>query len=113
MLSREGQNLKETEDCKVASGENVAKQYQVSKVGARIKWWKLKMEELYIEFREELRKILGGRKELAANWESIAEKLRELPRACLVPLDRGKRTKTLVGGTRKYRKEFKGRGWQK
>lgn len=67
MLSREGQNLKETEDCKVVSGENVAKQYQVSKVGARIKWWKLKMEERYIEFREELRKILGGRKELAAN----------------------------------------------
>lgn len=31
----------------------------------------------------------------------------------MVPLDRGKRTKTLVGGTRKYRKEFKGRGWQK
>lgn len=39
----------------------------MSKVGARIKWWKLKMEERYIEFREELRKILGGRKELAAN----------------------------------------------
>ncbi|KAJ8348945.1 hypothetical protein SKAU_G00275370 [Synaphobranchus kaupii] len=65
-------NLKEVRDCKVITGESVARQHQMvvcrmtledkrrrrakgGKVEPRIKWWKLKKEECCVEFREGVR----------------------------------------------------------
>ena len=68
---------KEIGDCKVIAGENVAEQHRllvcrmtletkkrnIYKAEPRIKWWKLKKEDCCEEFREEIRRALGGREE--------------------------------------------------
>ena len=64
------------------SGDNVAKQHRLlacrmtletkkrdtTKVEPRIKWWKLKKEDCCEEFREEIRRALGGKEELPDDW---------------------------------------------
>ena len=92
-------NLKEARDCKVIAGESVARQHRVvvcrmtvkvkrkkaqgGKREQRIKWWKLKKEECCVEFREEVRQALGGRKHLPVGWAATAEVVRETARKVL------------------------------
>ncbi|KAJ8375265.1 hypothetical protein SKAU_G00058450 [Synaphobranchus kaupii] len=93
-------NLKEVRDCKVITGESVARQHRMvvcrmtledkrrrrakgGKVEPRIKWWKLKKEECCIEFREGVRQALGGREELPGGWVATAEVVRETARKVL------------------------------
>lgn len=47
------------------------------KAEARIKGWKLKMEECCTKFRKELRMVLGSNEELQNDWEGTAIVLRE------------------------------------
>lgn len=90
-------NLKEIGDCKVVTGESVARQHRMVvcrmtleikkrkrvKVEPRIKWWKLKKEDCCVEFRVELRQALGGSEELPADWVTTAEVVRETARKVL------------------------------
>ena len=39
------------------------KQRKLTKAEPRIKWWKLKKEDCCEEFREEIRRALGGKEE--------------------------------------------------
>ncbi|KAG7488682.1 hypothetical protein MATL_G00037740 [Megalops atlanticus] len=87
-------NLKEIGDCKVVTGENAAKQHWMvvcrmtleikkrkrGKAEPRIKWWKLKKGDCWVEFREELRQALGGSVELPVDWATSAEVVRETAR---------------------------------
>ncbi|KAK3532754.1 hypothetical protein QTP86_028122 [Hemibagrus guttatus] len=43
----------------------------------KTKWWKLKKEECYEEFRQKLRQALGGQVVLPDDWETTAEVIRE------------------------------------
>ena len=104
--------LKEIGDCKVIAGENVAKQHRLVvsrmtletktrkmvKAEPKIKWWKLKNEECCVEFREEIREVLGGREELPEEWETTARYVREAGRKVL-------------GITARQRKEDKETWW--
>ena len=68
------------------SGDNVAKQHQllvcrmtletkkrnITKAEPRLKWWKLKKEDCCEEFREEIRRALGGKEELPDDWTTTA-----------------------------------------
>ena len=68
--------LKEIGDCKAIAGDNVAKQNRllvcrmtletrkrkIAKAEPRIKWCKLKKEDCYEEFREEIRRLWEVRK---------------------------------------------------
>ncbi|KAJ8347031.1 hypothetical protein SKAU_G00284320 [Synaphobranchus kaupii] len=83
-------NLKEVRNCKVITGESVARQHRMvvcrmtledkrrrrakgGTVEPRIKWWKLKKEECCIEFREGARQALGGKypeEEAKKKWDS-------------------------------------------
>ncbi|KAK3573832.1 hypothetical protein QTP86_032905, partial [Hemibagrus guttatus] len=90
ILCRRG-NLKEISDCKVVVGESVARQHRMvvcrmtlmvcktkrSKIEKKTKWWKLKKEECCEEFRQKLRKALGGQVVLPDDWETTAEVIME------------------------------------
>ncbi|KAK3546933.1 hypothetical protein QTP86_005126 [Hemibagrus guttatus] len=96
ILCRRG-NLKEISDCKVVVGESVARQHRMvvcrmtlmvckkkrSKIEKKTKWWKLKKEECCKEFRQKLRKALGGQVVLPDDWETTAEVIRETGRKVL------------------------------
>ena len=66
------------------------KKVQGGKREQRIKWWKLKKEECCVEFREEVRHVLGGRKQVPVGWAATAEVVRETARKVL-GLSSGKR----------------------
>ncbi|KAK3570513.1 hypothetical protein QTP86_020086 [Hemibagrus guttatus] len=96
ILCRRG-NLKEISDCKVVVGESVARQHRMvvcrmtlmvckkkrSKIEKKTKWWKLKKEECCEEFRQKLRKALGGQVVLPDDWETTAVVIRETGRKVL------------------------------
>ncbi|KAK3509272.1 hypothetical protein QTP70_028595, partial [Hemibagrus guttatus] len=54
-----------------------------SKIEKKTKWWKLKKEECYEEFRQKLRQALGGQVVLPDDWETTAEVIRETGRKVL------------------------------
>ncbi|KAK3528246.1 hypothetical protein QTP86_027959, partial [Hemibagrus guttatus] len=64
----------------------------------KTKWWKLKKEECYEEFRQKLRQALGGQVVLPDDWETTAEVIRETGRKVL-------------GVSSGRRKEDKGTWW--
>ena len=90
--------LTEIGDCKVIAGDNVAKQHQLlvcrmtlgtkmrkkAKAEPRIKWWKLKKEDCCGEFREEIRRALGGKDGLPDDWTTTAKVVRDTARNVLV-----------------------------
>ena len=104
--------LKEIGDCKVIAGDNVAKQHRLlvcrmtletrkrrtTKAEPRIKWWKLKKEDCCEEFREEIRRALGGKEELPDDWTTTAKVVRDTARKVL-------------GVSSKQRKEDKETWW--
>ena len=104
--------LKEIGDCKVIAGDNVAKQHRLlvcrmtletrkrrtTKAEPRIKWWKLKKEDCCEEFREEIRRALGGKEELPDDWTTTAKVVRDTA---------GK----VLGVSSKQRKEDKKTWW--
>ena len=104
--------LKEIGDCKVIAGDNVAKQHRLlvcrmtletrkrrmTKAEPRIKWWKLKKEDCCEEFREEIRRALGGKEELPDDWTTTANVVRDTARKVL-------------GVSSKQRKEDKETWW--
>ena len=104
--------LKEIGDCKVIAGDNVAKQHRllvcrmtletkkrkIVKAEPRIKWWKLKKEDCCEEFREEIRRALGGKEELPDDWTTTAKVVRDTARKVL-------------GVSSKQRKEDKETWW--
>ena len=104
--------LKEIGDCKVIAGDNVAKQHRllvcwmtletrkrrITKAEPRIKWWKLKNEDCCEEFREEIRRALGGEEELQDDWTTTANIVRDTARKVL-------------GVSSKQRKEDKETWW--
>ncbi|XP_056134022.1 uncharacterized protein LOC130110842 [Lampris incognitus] len=90
-------DLKGIGDCKVVTGENVARQHRMVvckmtletkmrtrvKTQPKIKWWKLKKEDCCVEFRQELRQALGSSEELPDGWATTAEIVRETARKAL------------------------------
>ncbi|KAK3518041.1 hypothetical protein QTP70_033203, partial [Hemibagrus guttatus] len=58
---------------------------EVREIGHRgmTKWWKLKKEECWEEFRLKLRQALGGQVVLPDDWETTAEVIRETGRKVL------------------------------
>ena len=104
--------LKEIGDCKVIAGDNVAKQHRLlvcrmtletrkrrtTKAEPRIKWWKLKKEDWCEEFREQIRRALGGKEELPDDWTTTAKVVRDTARKVL-------------GVSSKQRKEDKETWW--
>ena len=104
--------LKEIGDCKVIAGDNVAKQHRLlvcrmtletrkqrtTKAEPRIKWWQLKKEDCCEEFREEIRRALGGKEELPDDWTTTAKVVRDTARKVL-------------GVSSKQRKEDKETWW--
>ena len=79
------------------AGDNVAKQRRllvcrmtletkkrnITKAEPRIKWWKLKKEDCCEEFREEIRRNLGGREELPDDWKTKANVVTDTARKVL------------------------------
>ena len=86
--------MKEIADCKVIAGDNVANQHRllvcrmtletnkrkIVKAEPRIKWWKLKKEDCCEEFREEIRRALGGEEGLPDDWTTTAKVVRDTAR---------------------------------
>lgn len=77
----------------------------------RIRWLEMKKDGFCEAFREKLRQGLGGCEELYDDWiTGTATVIRETGRRCLVcQLDRRQMIRRLGGGTRKYRRVFRGR----
>ena len=89
--------MKEIGDGKVIAGDNVAKQHRllvcrmtletrkwrITKAEQRIKWWKLKKEDCCEEFREEIRRALGGEEELPYDWTTTANIVKDTARKVL------------------------------
>ena len=104
--------LKEIGDCQVIAGDTVAKQHRllvcrmtldtrkrrITKAEPRIKWWKLKKEDCGEEFREEIRRALGGVEQLPDDWTTTANIVRDTKRKVL-------------GVSSKQRKEDKETWW--
>ena len=79
------------------AGDNVAKQHRLlvcrmtletrkrrtTKAEPRIKWWKLKKEDCCGEFREEIRRALGGKEELPDDWTTTAKVVRDTARSVI------------------------------
>ena len=94
------------------AGDNVAKQHRLlvcrmtletrkrrtTKAEPRIKWWKLKKVDCCEEFREEIRRALGGKEELPDDWTTTANVVRDTARKVL-------------GVSSKQRKEVKETWW--
>ena len=105
-------HLKEIGDCKVIAGDNVAKQYRllvcmmtletntrkITKAEPMIIWWKLNKEDCCDEFREEIRRALGGNEELSDDWTTTAKVARNTAR-------------NVLGVSSKQRKEDKETWW--
>ena len=89
--------LKETGDCKVVAGENVAKQHlvvirmdikkkkkgKVVKGESKVRWWKLEMNDCSTKFKEEVMRAVGGAEELPDELEVSAAVVRETARKVL------------------------------
>ena len=56
---------------------------KIANVGPRITWWKLKKEDCCEEFREEIRRALGGREGLPDDWTTTADVVRDTARKVL------------------------------
>ena len=59
------------------------KKWKIAKTEPRIKWWKLKKEDCCEEFREEIRRALGGEEELPDDWTTTAKVVRDTARKLL------------------------------
>ena len=73
------------------AGDNVAKQHRllvcrmtletkkrkIVKAEPRIKWWKLKKVDCCEEFRDDIRRALGGKEELPDDWTTTAKVVRD------------------------------------
>ena len=59
------------------------KKRKIAKAEPRIKLWKLKKEVCCEEFREEIRRTLGGKEELPDDWTTTAKVLRDTARKVL------------------------------
>ena len=104
--------LKEIGDYKVIAGDNVAKQHRllvcritlqsrklnIAKTEPMIKWWKLKKEDCCEEFREDIRRALGGEEDVPDDWTTTANIVRDTARKVL-------------GVSSKQRKEDKDTWW--
>ena len=53
---------------------------RTTKAEPRIKWWKFKKEDCCEEFREEIRRALGGKEELPDDWTTTAKVVRDTAR---------------------------------
>ena len=94
------------------AGDNVAKQHRllvcmmiletkkwkISKTEPRLKWWKSKTGECCEEFRDEIRRALGGKEELSGDWTTTVNVVRDTARKVL-------------GVSSKQRKEEKDTWW--
>ena len=103
--------LKEIGDCKVIAGDNVAKQHRllvcrmtldtrkrrITKAEPRIKRWKLKKEDCCEEFREEIRRALGGEEELPDDWTTRANIVRDTARKVLGVSSKQRKEDLVVG----------------
>ena len=67
---------------------------KIAKAESRIKWWTLKKEDCYEEFREDIIWALGGREELPDDWTTTAKLVRGIARK-------------VIGMSSKQRKEDK------
>ena len=56
------------------------KKRKLTKAELRIKWWKWKKEDCCEEFREEIRRVLGGKEELPDDWTTTANVVRDTTR---------------------------------
>ena len=56
------------------------KKRKIAKTEPRIKLWKLKEEDCCEEFREEIRRALGGEEELPDDWTTTAKVVRDTAR---------------------------------
>ena len=79
------------------AGDNVAKLHRllvcrmtletkkrnITKAEPRIKWWELKKEDCCEEFREEIRRALGGNEELPDDWKTKANVVTDTARKVL------------------------------
>ncbi|XP_065658149.1 uncharacterized protein LOC136082660 [Hydra vulgaris] len=88
-------NLKEVSDCKVISGESVAKQHRMVicrmvfevkkkkrlRAEPKIRWWKLKDEDCCVKFRDEVRQALGGN--VLETWDETSNRVRDVARKLL------------------------------
>ena len=74
------------------------KKRKIAKAEPRINWWKLKKGDCCEEFREEIRRALGGKDELPDEWTTTAKVVRETARKVL-------------GVSSKQRKEDKETSW--
>ena len=75
-------------------GGNVAKQHRlflcrmtletkkrnIAKAEPMIKWWKLKKQDCCEEFRDEVRRALGGKEGLPDDWTTTANVVRDTAR---------------------------------
>ena len=61
----------------------VVRKRKRANVEKRTKWWKLRKEECCKEFRKELKKALGGTKELPDDWVAAATVIRQTGRKVL------------------------------
>ena len=59
------------------------KKRKIAKAEPRIKWWKLKKEDCSEEFREEIRRALGGKDGLPDDWTTTAKVVRDTARKVL------------------------------
>ena len=97
MHSTKKEDLKEIRDCKVLTGESVARQHGVvitkmvlqvqRKRGLRteldIKWWRLHEKGCCKTFREQASEFLHATDE-TTNWQQISDTVREIGRNVLV-----------------------------
>ena len=74
------------------------KKRKIAKTEPMFKWWKLKKQDCCEEFREEIRRTLGGREELPDDWTTKANVVRDTARKVL-------------GVSSKQRKEDKETWW--
>ena len=82
----------------------------ITKAEPRIKWWKLKKKGYCEEFREEIRRALGGEEEVPDDWTTTANIVRDTARKVRY---RGKKTRRLGGGMRKCKKAYGRRDWRR
>ena len=93
--------LKEIGDGKVIAGENLAKQTKkgkISKAEPSMKWWKLKKDYSCEEFREEIRRVLGGREELPDDWTTTSKVVTDTARKVLGVSSKQRKEGDLVVG---------------
>ena len=67
------------------------KKQKIVKAEPRIKWGKLKKENCCEEFREEIRRALGGKEELPDDWTTTAKVVSDTARQVLEEYHQNKR----------------------